>query len=54
MIETRWISLPAMPPATYQIRIGVYNTLTGERRHIQDPLNDAAGDSLMLDTFEIP
>lgn len=53
--DVRWVSLPAgLPPGIYQIRIGVYNTLTGERRHIQDPLNDAAGDSLMLDTFEIP
>ncbi|MGQ9902849.1 MAG: hypothetical protein ACUVRU_00650 [Anaerolineae bacterium] len=55
--DARWVALPSdLPPGTYQIRIGVYNTLTGtgERRRIQDPLNDAAGDSLMLDTFEIP
>lgn len=53
--EPRWVTLPAgLPPGVYQIRIGVYNTHTGARRRIHDPLNDAAGDSLMLDTFEIP
>ncbi len=53
--EPRWVALPAgLPPGIYQIRVGVYNTVTGERRRIHDPLNDAAGNSLMLDTFEIP
>lgn len=52
--DPRWISLPAdVPPGIYQVRIGVYNTQTGERRQISDPLNDAAGNSLMLATFEV-
>lgn len=54
IIGARNLALPGLPPGVYQIRIGVYNTHTGARRRIHDPLNDAAGDSLMLDTFEIP
>ncbi len=52
--DPRWVSLPAdVPPGVYQVRIGVYNTETGARRRIRDPQNDAAGDSLMLGTFEV-
>lgn len=52
--DPRWIALPAgLPPGIYQARVGVYDTPTGQRRPIDDPLGDAAGDSLMLDTFEV-
>ena len=52
--DYRWVALPAdLPGGVYQVRVGVYNTATGERRPIQDPLNDAAGNSLMLKSFEV-
>lgn len=52
--DPRWVSLPpGLAPGIYQVRIGVYHTATGERRAIADPLNDAAGNSLMLATFEV-
>lgn len=52
--DPRWVTLPDHLPAdVYQVRIGVYDPRTGARRPIRDPRNDAAGDSLMLDTFEV-
>jgi len=52
--DPRWVTLPTgLPPGIYQVRVGVYDTPTGQRRPINDPLGDAAGDSLMLDTFEV-
>jgi hypothetical protein len=52
--DPRWVTLPAnLPAGIYQVRVGVYDTLTGQRRAIADPLQDAAGDSLMLQTFEL-
>jgi hypothetical protein len=52
--DQRWISLPAnLKPGTYQVRVGVYDTVTGTRRTIDDPLHDSAGNSLMLHYFEI-
>jgi len=32
----------------------VYDAQTGQRRIISDPQNDAAGNSLMLQTFALP
>jgi len=50
-----WVMLPAdLPAGTYQARVGVYDTATGQRRAIVDPMQDAAGDSLMLQTFDLP
>jgi 4-amino-4-deoxy-L-arabinose transferase-like glycosyltransferase len=52
--DPHWVSLPAdLPPGVYQVRVGVYDRATGARRAIQDPQNDAAGNSLMLNSFEI-
>jgi hypothetical protein len=52
--DPHWVKLPAdLPAGTYQVRVGVYDRQTGERSAIADPLNDAAGDSLMLQTFEV-
>lgn len=49
-----WIKLPAdLPPGVYQIRVGAYDHASGQRREITDPRNDAAGNSLMLETFEV-
>lgn len=53
--DPHWVDLPdAVPPGIYQVRIGVYNRISGERRAIADPLNDAAGNSLMLNSFTVP
>jgi hypothetical protein len=53
--DPHWVTLPAdLPAGTYQARVGVYDTATGQRRAIVDPLQDAAGDSLMLQTFDLP
>jgi hypothetical protein len=53
--DPHWVELPdAIPPGTYQVRIGVYDRISGERRAIADPLNDAAGNSLMLHSFTVP
>lgn len=52
--DPHWISLPQdITPGTYQVRIGVYARNSGVRRAISDPLNDAAGNSLMLNWFVI-
>ena len=52
--DLRWVSLPPdLKPGIYQVRVGVYDTRTGERRAIDDPQRDAAGNSLMLHFFEI-
>ena len=49
-----WIKLPAdLPPGVYQIRVGAYDHASGQRREITDPRNDAAGNSLLLETFEV-
>lgn len=54
VLDSYWVALPKnAPPGTYQIRVGLYDRTTGVRRPITDPRNDAGGDSLMLDTFEI-
>ena len=50
-----WVVLPAdLPAGVYQVRVGVYDAQTGQRHRIADPKNDAAGDSLMLQTFALP
>ncbi|MCL4504611.1 MAG: glycosyltransferase family 39 protein [Chloroflexi bacterium] len=52
--DPHWITLPSdLKPGIYQVRVGVYDPKTGIRRTISDPLNDAAGNSLMLHSFEI-
>ena len=49
-----WIALPStLPPGVYQIRVGRYDRASGQRRAIIDPNQDAAGNSLMLATFEV-
>ncbi len=54
VLERRWIELPPnLKPGVYQVRVGVYNTKTGERRAIDDPQHDAAGNSLMLRWFQV-
>jgi len=54
VIDPHWVMLPAnLSAGTYQVRVGVYDTTTGQRRAIEDPLRDAAGNSLMLQTFEL-
>ncbi|MDW8292543.1 MAG: glycosyltransferase family 39 protein [Anaerolineae bacterium] len=53
--DPHWVNLPPdLPPGVYQVRVGVYDRQTGVRRAIDDPQNDAAGNSLMLQTFQIP
>jgi hypothetical protein len=52
--DPHWIRLPDhLAPGIYQVRVGVYDRNTGVRRAISDPQNDAAGNSLMLHSFEI-
>jgi hypothetical protein len=52
--DPHWVMLPeGLHAGVYQVRVGVYNPATGERRAIRDPRNDAAGNSLMLHSFEI-
>ncbi len=52
--DQRWVSLPAdLKPGIYQVRVGVYDPKTGQRRAIDDPQHDSAGNSLMLHFFEI-
>lgn len=54
VLDTYWVTLPPnLPPGTYQIRVGIYDRTTGQRRTIADPRNDSGGDSLMLDTFVV-
>jgi hypothetical protein len=54
VLDSYWITLPeSTPPGTYQIRVGIYDRATGQRRSIADPRNDAGGDSLMLATFAV-
>lgn len=54
VLDTYWVALPPdLPPGTYQIRVGIYDRSTGQRRAIADPRNDSGGDSLMLDTFVV-
>lgn len=54
VVDTYWVQLPPdLPPGTYQIRVGIYDRTTGQRRAIDDPRNDAGGDSLMLATFAV-
>jgi hypothetical protein len=54
VVDQRWIDIPPdLKPGTYQVRIGIYDTHTGVRRAIEDPMHNAAGDSLMLHYFEI-
>ncbi len=49
-----WLTLPiTLPAGVYQVRVGVYDRGSGQRRPINDPQQDAAGDSLMLSTFEV-
>ncbi|MCL5995194.1 MAG: glycosyltransferase family 39 protein [Chloroflexi bacterium] len=52
--DPHWVALPDnLKPGVYQVRVGVYDRTSGTRRSIDDPLNDAAGNSLMLHWFEI-
>ena len=52
--DPHWVTLPDnLPPGTYQVRVGAYDRISGQRRAINDPRRDAAGDSLMLQTFEV-
>jgi 4-amino-4-deoxy-L-arabinose transferase-like glycosyltransferase len=54
VLDPHWVSLPAdLPAGVYQVRVGAYDRTTGQRRAINDPQNDAAGNSLMLHTFEV-
>ena len=54
VLDPHWVSLPAdLKPGIYQVRVGVYDKATGVRNAIADPQNDAAGNSLMLQTFVI-
>jgi hypothetical protein len=54
VLDPHWVTLPAdLPAGVYQVRVGAYDRATGQRRAITDPQNDAAGDSLMLQTFEV-
>lgn len=54
VLDPHWVTLPAdLPAGVYQVRVGVYDRATGQRRAINDPQNDAAGNSLMLRTFEV-
>ncbi|PJF46583.1 MAG: hypothetical protein D6709_02800 [Chloroflexi bacterium] len=54
VLDPHWVTLPeGLPPGTYQVRVGAYDPQTMQRRAIDDPRNDAAGDSLMLHTFEL-
>ena len=52
-LDPHWVALPALKPGVYQVRVGLYDTATKNRRAIADPQNDAAGNSLMLATFEV-
>lgn len=55
VIDPHWVSLPeGLAPGMYQVRIGLYDTQTRQRRVIDDPLKDADGNSLMLGRFTIP
>lgn len=52
--DPHWVTLPEdLPPGVYQVRVGAYDRQSGQRRAIADPRNDAAGDSLMLQAFEV-
>ena len=52
--DPHWVTLPDnLLPGTYQVRVGAYDRISGQRRAINDPRHDAAGDSLMLQTFEV-
>ncbi len=52
--DPHWVQLPTgLKPGIYQVRVGVYDPRTGVRRSIDDPMHDAAGNSLMLHSFEI-
>lgn len=54
VLDPHWVTLPAdLPAGVYQVRVGVYDRATGNRRAISDPQNDAAGNSLMLQAFEV-
>ncbi|MFN4293606.1 MAG: glycosyltransferase family 39 protein [Thermoflexales bacterium] len=54
VLDPHWVTLPeGLPPGTYQVRVGAYDPQTMQRRAIDDPRNDAGGDSLMLQTFEL-
>lgn len=54
VLDPHWVTLPAnLPAGVYQVRVGVYDRATGQRRAINDPQDDAAGNSLMLHTFEV-
>lgn len=54
-VDPHWVTLPeALAPGVYQVRIGLYDTQTRQRRAIDDPLKDASGNSLMLARFTIP
>ena len=54
VLDPHWVSLPAdLKPGVYQVRVGIYDKPTGARYTITDPQNDAAGDSLMLQTFTV-
>lgn len=53
VLDPHWVTLPALAPGIYQARIGLYDTATKNRRAIADPRQDAAGNSLMLATFEV-
>ncbi len=54
VLDPHWVTLPeGLPPGIYQVRVGAYDPQTMQRRAIDDPRNDADGDSLMLQTFEL-
>jgi 4-amino-4-deoxy-L-arabinose transferase-like glycosyltransferase len=54
VLDPHWVTLPAdLPAGVYQVRVGMYDRATGQRRAINDPQNDTAGNSLMLRAFEV-
>lgn len=55
VIDPHWVTLPeGLASGVYQVRVGLYDTQTKQRRVIDDPLKDADGNSLMLGRFTIP
>jgi 4-amino-4-deoxy-L-arabinose transferase-like glycosyltransferase len=55
VVDPHWVALPeGLAPGVYQVRVGLYDTQTKQRRAIDDPLKDASGNSLMLARFSVP
>ena len=55
VLDPHWVTLPeGLAPGVYQVRVGLYDTQTRQRRAIDDPLKDASGNSLMLGRVTLP